>query len=92
MAEYLLKNGSEVENMLYHEWDREKEIKYSEKRAEKRGIEQGRKEIIRKFSHKLSPEEIADTLQVSKEYVIDVLQGEMCVGERTAVYEVSKQK
>ena len=41
---------------------------------------------------KLSPEEIADTLQVSKEYVIDVLQGEMCVGERTAVYEVSKQK
>ena len=55
-------------------------------------MEQGRKEIIRKFSRKLSPEEIADTLQVSKEYVIDVLQGEMCVGERTAVYEVSKQK
>ena len=82
--------------MLYHEWDREKEIKYAEKRAEKRGVEQGkseeRKDLIRKFSKINTPEQIADTLQVSKEYVIDVLQGEMCVGERTAVYEVSKQK
>jgi len=92
MAEYLLKNGSEVENMLYHEWDREKEIKYAEKRAIEQGKSEERKDLIRKFSRKLSPEEIADTLQVSKEYVIDVLQGEMCVGERTAVYEVSKQK
>lgn len=45
-----------------------------ERRGEQRGMAQKQNELIRKFSKKLSPEDIAETLQVSKEYVLSVLQ------------------
>ena len=40
----------------------------------------------------LSPDVIAETLHVSKAYVLDVLQGEMCVGECEVTYQVKKSK
>jgi len=56
------------------------------------GKTEERKELIRKFSQICTTEQIAETLHVTKEYVIDVLQGEMCVGERQAVYEANKNE
>ena len=49
-------------------------------------------ELIRKFSQKLSPEDIAETLSVSKAYVLDVLQTEGYVCEPGAKYEVNTNK
>ena len=49
-------------------------------------------EMIRKFSKKLSPEDIAETLSVSKAYVLDVLQTEGYVCEPGAKYEVNTNK
>jgi len=96
MKEFLEANGSEVCNMLFTEWDWDKYIEISKEEAYEDGYDDGkveeRKDLIRKFSKKLSPEDIAETLQVTKEYVIDVLQGEMCVGERPAVCGVKKQE
>ena len=84
MAEYLLKNGSEVENMLYFEWSQEEAEEY----AEKRGRAEERVEMIRKFSSKLSADDIAETLHVPKEYVLDVLKddGSMVVAEPSHSY------
>lgn len=98
MAEYLLRNGSEVENMLYFEWNQEEAEQYAEKRGRAEGVVYGEKkkqeEMIRKFSKKLSPEEIAETLQVAKEYVLDVLKddGTMYVCEPTVPYNSSKKE
>ena len=106
MAEYLLKNGSEVENMLYFEWKEEDAIKYAKEEGYEDGFGDGisvgkaegkaeeRKEMIRKFSKKLSPEDIAETLHVAKEYVLDVLKddGTMIASQPTATYHTNKTK
>ena len=49
-------------------------------------------ELIRKFSQNLSPEDIAETLSVSKAYVLDVLRTEGYVCEPGAKYEVNTNK
>ena len=102
MREFLEANGSEVANMLLSGWNMDEALIVSKEEGYEdgfddgieRGMEQGkaeeRKELIRKFSKKLSPEDIAETLQVPKAYVIDVLQGEMCVCEPQATYEKTK--
>ena len=56
------------------------------------GKAEKQEEMIRKFSKKLSPEDIAETLSVSKAYVLDVLQTEGYVCEPGAKYGVNKNE
>ena len=70
MAEFLEMHGSEVSNMLLEEWDMDEALKD----AKEEGKEEAKQELIRQFSKIITPEEIADTLQVSLEYVLDVLK------------------
>ena len=64
--------------MLATEWDWDECIKVERKEGfdegRVKGKEEERKEMIRMFSKKLSPEDIAETLHVAKEYVLDVLK------------------
>ena len=59
--------------MLYFEWKEEDALKYAKEEGFEDGYEVGvaqeRVDLIRKFSKKLSPEDIAETLHVTKEYV-----------------------
>ena len=95
MADYLLKNASEVENMLYSEWNMDEALEYAEQKGEKRGKEYGKMEereaLIRKFSKVLTSEEIATTLEVPLEYVLQILRNDMCVCEPTVPYKNSNQ-
>ena len=61
-----------------------------EQRGRAYGEKKAQEDLIRKFSKKLSPEDIAETLQTSKEYVLDVLKQDMCVCEPKAEYNVAK--
>ena len=87
MAEYLLKNGSEVTDMLYFEW-KEDALKY----AKEEGRNEERKEMICAFSKKLSLEDIAETLHATKEYVLEVLKDDstMYAYQPTATYNTDK--
>ena len=94
MREFLEANGTEVANMLLSGWNMDEALLVSKEEGYEDGYDDGkaeeRKDLIRKFSQICTPDQIAETLQVTKEYVIEVLQGEMCVGERQASYEVKK--
>ena len=78
MAEYLLKNGSEVTNMLYFEWKEEDALKFAKEEGYEDGYGDGaaqkQEEMIRALTGVLSPEKIAETFHVAKEYVLDVLK------------------
>lgn len=63
-----------IESLNKVEQEPSKKLGYEDGYTE--GQEQKQEELIRKFGQKLSAEEIADTLQVSKDYVQAVLQGE----------------
>ena len=91
MAEYLLKNGSEVENMLYFEWKEEDAIKYAKEEGYEDGKTEERAKNIRALKDVLSPDVIAEKFNVPKNYVIDLLQDEMCVCEPKANYEVIQE-
>ena len=56
------------------------------------GEKKKQEELIRKFSKKLSPEDIAETLHVAKEYVLDVLKddGAMTACQPTSEYKSNK--
>ena len=58
------------------------------------GEKKKQEEMIRKFSKKLSPEDIAETLHVAKEYVLDVLKedGAMMVCETIHPYNNGKNE
>lgn len=56
------------------------------------GFEDGKKDMIRRFSKIVAPEQIAETLHVSVEYVLDVLNESMVIAEPEAMYEVKKKK
>ena len=71
MAEFLETHGSEVSNLLLEEWDMDEALKD----AKEEGKEEKQQELIRQFSTLLTPEQIAETLEVSLEYVLDVLKG-----------------
>ena len=96
MAEYLLKNGSEVTNMLYFEWKEEDALKYAKEEGYEDGYGDGaaqkQEEMIRMFSKINTPEQIAETLHVAKEYVLDVLKddGTMYAYQPTATYNTDK--
>ena len=93
--------------MLYFEWKEEDALKYAKEEGYEDGFEAGeqigmargtaygekkeREELIRKFSKICTPEQIAETLQTSKEYVIDVLKHDMCVCEPKHSYSTSKE-
>ena len=78
MVDFLREHSMEVEEMLATEWDWDECIKVERKEGfdegRVKGKEEERKEMIRMFSKKLSPEDIAETLHVAKEYVLDVLK------------------
>ena len=78
MVDFLREHSMEVEEMLATEWDWDECIKVERKEGYEDGYDDGkaeeRKEMIRMFSKKLSPEDIAETLHVAKEYVLDVLK------------------
>ena len=58
------------------------------------GEKKKQEEMIRKFSKKLSPEDIAETLHVAKEYVLDVLKDDkpMIVCEPIVSYNSTKSE
>ena len=72
--------------------EQEEAEEYAEKRGRTEGIAYGEKkkqeEMIRMFSKINTPEQIAETLHVSKEYVLDVLKddGSMVVAEPSHSY------
>ena len=76
--------------MLYFEWKEEDALKYAKEEGYEDGFEDGeqkkQEELIRKFSKKLSPEDIAETLQTSKEYVLEVLDQDICACEPERTY------
>ena len=100
MAEYLLKNGSEVTNMLYFEWKEEDALKYAKEEGYEDGYDAGKVEgaaqerakNIRALNGVLSLEKIAETFNVTKEYVLDVLKddGTMYACQSTATYNTDK--
>ena len=96
MREFLEANGTEVANMLLSGWNMDEALLVSKEEGYEDGYDDGkaeeRKDLIRKFSQICTPDQIAETPQVTKEYVIEVLQGEMCVGERPATYEATKHE
>ena len=73
--EILNKNG-----MILMDYRREFKRHYADsvdealKDAKEEGKEEAKQELIRQFSKIITPEEIADTLQVSLDYVLDVLK------------------
>ena len=99
-------NGTEVHNMLLESWNMDEALAVSkeegfedgyelgEKHGEQRGIAYGEKkkqeDLIRKFSKINTPEQIAEILQTSKEYVLDVLKQDMCVCEPEHPYNAKK--
>ena len=64
--------------MLYFEWKEEDALKYAKEEGYEDGFDDGRaeerKEMIRALNGVLSPEKIAETFHVAKEYVLDVLK------------------
>ena len=91
--------------MLYFEWKEEDALKYAKEEGFEDGFEAGfaggkaegkaegaaqkQEEIIRMFSKINTPEQIAETLHVAKEYVLDVLKddGTMYACESVHPYE-----
>ena len=70
MADFLETHGSEVSNLLLEEWDMDEALKD----AKEEGREEKQQEMIRQFSTLLTHEQIAETLDVSPDYVLDVLK------------------
>ncbi|MBO4949078.1 MAG: Rpn family recombination-promoting nuclease/putative transposase [Peptococcaceae bacterium] len=84
MREFLETNGTEVANMLLSGWNMDEALTVSKEEGYEDGFEDGfaggekceRENNIYKLSSKLSPEEIAETLQLPLDYVLDVLEKE----------------
>ena len=74
MVDFLREHSMEVEEMLATEWDWDECIKVERKEGYEDGRAEERKEMIRMFSKINTPEQIAETLHVAKEYVLDVLK------------------
>ena len=89
--------------MLLGEWKLEEAMKYKEQKGreegERIGIEKGERigevkkqhEMIRKFSQINTPEQIAETLQLSLEYVLTVLSGASVVSEPEVPYNAERK-
>ena len=98
MREFLEENGSEVNNMLLGEWKMEEAMEYiaekSKKEGEKIGIAKGeqqkQQELIRLFGDLLTPEQIAEKLQLPVESILTILQNATVVAEPEVSYEAKK--
>ena len=94
MREFLEQNGSEVHNMLLESWNMDEALAVSKEEGFEDGVEFGmvcgeqkkQEELIRKFSKINTPEQIAEILQTSKEYVLEVLDQDICVCEPERTY------
>ena len=85
MREFLEANGTEVANMLLSGWNMDEALIVSKEEGFEDGYEAGfaggfaggatqeREDNIRKLNKKMSPEDIAETLQLTLEYVNEVL-------------------
>ena len=80
MQGFLEKHGSEVRNMLYTEWNMEDACRVAAEEALERGIVQGKLEgeadSIRKLKGVLSPEVLAERLQLPLEEVLHILDAD----------------
>ena len=82
MGEFLSKHGSEVENMLFTEWNMDEALAVTAEEAraegERSGLEKGRKQeqikMIRALDGVLSAEVIAEKLGLPLEYVQEILK------------------
>ena len=86
MGEFLSKHGSEVENMLFTEWNMDEALAVTaeearaegEARGERRGLEKGErlgvKKAIQALDGVLSAEVIAEKLGLPLEYVQEILK------------------
>ncbi len=78
MGEFLSQNGSEVENMLFTEWNMEEALAVTAEEALAEGMARGkaeeRKSVIRALDGVLPPEVIAEKLDVPLAEVLTVLE------------------
>jgi len=74
MREFLSQNGSEVENMLFTEWNMEEALAVTAEEARADGKAEERKNVIRALDGVLSPEVIAEKLNVPLAEVLAVLE------------------
>ena len=80
MREFLQKHGSEVENLLFTEWNMEDALRVTREEGREEGLEEGMEKGILALADFLSPEKIAQKLGVSLEKVQSVLHN----GNKTA--------
>lgn len=59
MREFLQKHGSEVENMLFTEWNMEDALRVTREEGREEGLEEGMEKGILALADFLSPEKIA---------------------------------
>jgi len=78
MGEFLSQNGSEVENMLFTEWNMEEALAVTAEEALAEGMARGKaeekKNVIRALDGVLSPEVIAEKLDMPLAEVLAVLE------------------
>ena len=81
--------------MLLGEWKLEEAMEYKEQKGREEGERIGevkkQHEMIRKFSQINTPEQIAETLQLSLEYVLTVLSGASVVSEPEVPYNAERK-
>ena len=96
MKDFLETYGTEVANMLLSGWNMDEALAVSKEEGFEDGFEYGkmneRQELIRKFSKINTPEQIAETLNESVEYVLEVLNGSLYVRESQAAEYIAEKK
>jgi len=70
MGEFLSQNGSEVENMLFTEWNMEEALAVTAEEARAEGMAK----VIRALDGMLSPEVIAEKLDMPLVEVLEILE------------------
>ena len=74
MGEFLSKHGSEVENMLFTEWNMDEALAVTAEEARAEGERSGLQKAVRALDGVLSAEVIAEKLGLSLEYVQEILK------------------
>lgn len=82
--------------MLLSGWNMDEALEVSKEEGVEDGVEYGElkkhQELIRKFSKIITPEQIAETLQVSVEYVLHILIGSSMVCETETLYIIKTKE
>ena len=78
MGEFLSQNGSEVENMLFTEWNMEEALAVTAEEARADGVAEGMArgmaKVIRALDGVLPPEVIAEKLDMPLAEVLEILE------------------